>query len=102
MNQSTYWIYILRCEGNKYYTGYTNNLEKRFTSHLNGTARCKFTRSFKPLGIAQAWRVNGTKSNALKIERHIKNLSRKDKETLIVTPDLLSSVITEITEEIQQ
>ena len=89
MNESSYWVYILQCEGDKYYTGYTNNLKKRYESHLNGTARCKFTRSFKPICIAQSWQIKGTKSDALKIERHIKQLSRKEKERLINTPDLL-------------
>lgn len=41
MKKSIYWVYILKCENNKYYTGYTNNMTKRYESHLNGTARCK-------------------------------------------------------------
>ncbi|QDP72126.1 GIY-YIG nuclease family protein [Legionella israelensis] len=101
MSESIYWVYILRCEGNKYYTGFTNDLQKRYESHVNGTGRCKFTRSFKPLGIAQSWEIRGHKADALKIERYIKNLSRKEKEKLIFSPDLLISVLEQIsTEEI--
>lgn len=88
MNQSTYWVYILKCEGNRYYTGYTNNLEKRYKAHLNGTSKCKFTRSFKPLNIAQSWAIP-EKTQALKLERYIKKLSREEKENLVAHPELV-------------
>lgn len=82
------WVYILLCHNNTYYTGYTTNLDKRYASHLNGTAS-KYTRSFKPIKIAQSWIINGDKSLAMKIERHIKKLSRSQKERLISHPELL-------------
>ena len=84
-----YWVYILLCENNSYYTGYTNNLEKRFVSHVTGTSKCKYTRSFKPLKIAQSWKIEGGKSAAMKIEHYIKKLSRVEKELLISKPQLL-------------
>lgn len=89
MNEPTYWVYILHCQGNRYYTGFTNNLEKRYQAHVSGMARCKFTRSFKPLFIAQCWEISGNKSLALKMERYIKSLSRLEKEKLISSPELL-------------
>lgn len=52
MTESPYWVYMLLCENNTYYTGYTNNLEKRYQSHVGGNGGCKYTRSFKPLKIA--------------------------------------------------
>lgn len=88
-NQS-YWVYILLCENNTLYTGYTNHLEKRFQAHLDGSSKCKFTRSFKPLCILQSWQIQG-KSNALKIEKWIKKLSRAKKEALVQKPELLKS-----------
>lgn len=84
-----YWVYILLCENNTYYTGYTHDLAKRYQSHKDGSGKCKYTRSFKPLGIAQCWKIIGDKSFALQIERHIKSLSRSEKETLIHFPTLL-------------
>lgn len=89
MNADFYWVYILLCDNNTYYTGCTNNLEKRFQSHMDGTARCKYTRSFKPLKIAQAWKIEGGKSEALKIERFIKKLSRIEKEKIIIDPKII-------------
>ena len=94
MEDLCYWVYILHCENNTYYTGYTNNLNKRYESHVNGTGKCKYTRSFKPTGIAQSWKINGTKALAMQIERYIKTLSRIEKEKLIDCPSLLDDYLT--------
>lgn len=82
----TFWVYILRCENDSLYTGYTNDLDKRFQAHVAGTAS-KYTRSFKPLCITQSWKINGTKADAMKLERLIKKLSRQEKEYLIAHPE---------------
>src|SRR3990167_7772095 len=86
-----FWVYILLCDNNTYYTGYTNDLAKRYHSHVNGTGRCKYTRSFKPVAIAQCWQIDGSKSLAMQLEKQIKKLSRKEKENLIAKPARLSS-----------
>lgn len=90
MKIQSYWVYILYCKNDTYYTGYTTNMEKRYQSHVNGTGKCKYTRSFKPLHIAQCWEIQGNKSLAMKIERYIKTLSRAEKEKIIKEPLLLS------------
>lgn len=82
-----YWVYILHCENNCFYTGYTKDLTKRYEAHLNGTAS-KYTRSFKPIKIAQCWKVTN-KSIAMQLENRIKKLSRKNKERIIDKPTLL-------------
>ena len=92
MVDDCYWVYILLCENNTYYTGYTNHLLKRYQSHVDGTSRCKYTRSFKPVEVAQYWVIRGTKAEAMKVERYIKTLSRAEKEELIVNPNLLDSI----------
>ncbi|WP_367607451.1 GIY-YIG nuclease family protein [Legionella sp. W05-934-2] len=86
MSEKTYWIYILQCSNQSYYTGYTDNLEKRFQDHLAGKGS-KYTRSFKPLSIAQYWEIKGTKADAMRIERYIKTLSKAQKEALIQNPN---------------
>lgn len=86
MEHSCYWVYILLCENNTYYTGFTNNLLKRYRSHIDGTGKCKYTRSFKPVKIAQAWPINGGKAEAMRVERLIKKLSRTEKEKIIAHP----------------
>ena len=75
--------------------GYTNDLQRRYEEHLSGSAKCKYTRSFKPLGIAQSWQVVGTKAEAMKVEKYIKMLSRKRKEEIVVYPEKLVSVFVE-------
>lgn len=84
-----FWVYILRCENDSFYTGYTDDLQKRYQSHLDGTGKCKYTRSFKPVEIAQSWQIVGEKANAMRVERAIKKLARKQKEVLINDPDQL-------------
>jgi putative endonuclease len=90
MGNASYWVYILFCENNTYYTGCTNNLEKRYQSHIEGTGRCKYTRSFKPLKIAQSWEIREGKVKAMQVERYIKKLSRQDKDKLVNEPHLLN------------
>lgn len=88
----TYWVYILLCENGCYYTGYTADLKKRYAAHIDGIAS-KYTRSFKPISIAQSWKIAGGKSLAMKVENHIKKLSRAQKEKIISNPMLLSGIV---------
>lgn len=94
MPETTYWVYILQCSNQSYYTGYTDNLKKRFQDHLAGKG-AKYTRSFKPISIAQSWEVKGDKSVAMRIERYIKKLSKAQKEQLVLNPysDLLINIL---------
>jgi putative endonuclease len=94
MTSKNYWVYILLCENNTYYTGYTTNLTKRYQSHLSGKGKCKYTRSFKPINIAQSWIINGDKGFAMQLERSIKKLSRLNKEKLLANPWTLSPMAT--------
>ena len=83
-----YCVYILECVNGSLYTGYTTDLQRRYEEHLEGTAKCKYTRSFKPRRIAQHWRVP-EKSLALKLERYLKSLSKAQKLHFIANPELL-------------
>ena len=89
----TYWVYILRCDNNSFYTGYTTDLVKRYKAHSKGTGS-KYTRSFKPVSIAQCWEITGEKSLAMTVERQIKKMSREDKERLILSPEKLCCDLT--------
>jgi putative endonuclease len=91
-----YWVYILTCENKSFYTGYTTNLERRYQEHITGTGRCKYTRAFKPTGIAQSWKISGNKSTAMRIERLIKKMTKHKKEELIIQPELFDQVFDSI------
>ncbi len=93
MKRTDYWVYILYCENNTYYTGYTHDLQQRYQSHLDGSGKCKYTRSFKPLYIAQSWKIKGDKAFAMRVERYIKGKSRAEKERYVGSPELLTQAI---------
>lgn len=88
---STYWVYIIHCDNDSYYTGYTKDLAKRYQTHVLGTGGCKYTRSFKPVSLAQCWKITGDKAFAMQIERAIKKLPRAEKLKMIAQPSLLVS-----------
>jgi len=90
-----YVVYMLLCDNNHFYTGYTTDLARRYAAHLAG--HCKYTRSFKPVAIAQSWGVLGSKADAMRVERYIKTLSRQEKEGLVVTPGILLSLFDGLT-----
>lgn len=92
MSDVCFWVYILHCENNSYYTGYTTDMARRYQEHVLGTDKCKYTRSFKPVRIARCWQVLGDKTVALQMERFIKKLSRSEKEKLIEQPTLLETL----------
>lgn len=96
-----FWVYLLRCENNSLYTGYTTDLQKRYQAHIDGTAKCKYTRSFKPIAIAQYWTIVGDKQLAMRIEHFIKQLSRPEKENLILYPHQLKQHFPELEFEIK-
>ena len=92
MDEKCYFVYVLYCENDTYYTGYTTDLTRRYQEHKMGSVTCKYTRSFKPLRIAQSWQIVGDKGTALKMEKFIKRMSKKDKEKCILFPELLTQL----------
>jgi len=92
MKTEFFYIYILECSNGKFYTGYTNDIKKRYADHVSGKAS-KFTRSFKPVRIAACWKLYGNKGDALKVEAMIKRMKRDAKEILIQSPGKLNKLI---------
>src|SRR4030043_2135360 len=77
----SFWVYILRCADNSYYTGHTDNLEKRIVEHQTGEIEgYTFTRLPVTLVFADEF---PTREEALAHERQIKGWSRKKKEAMI-------------------
>ncbi len=75
------YTYILKLKNGNYYTGWTNDIEKRLAAHNAGTAS-KCTRSQRPVELV--WLCESdTKEEAMSLEWHIKQLSRAEKEKLI-------------------
>ncbi|HWA52465.1 MAG TPA: GIY-YIG nuclease family protein [Patescibacteria group bacterium] len=76
-----WFVYILLCQDNSFYTGITNNLSKRFKAHKNGKGAA-YTKSHKPVKIIYQEKFPD-KSSALKREIEIKKWPKKKKELLI-------------------
>ncbi len=75
-----YFVYILLCQNGSYYTGSTNDVEKRFKDHLTGKG-ARYTKSHKPIKVIYKEGFS-SKTEALKREAEIKSWSRKRKEIL--------------------
>lgn len=69
-----WFVYVLLCSDGSFYTGATNNLEKRFLEHKMGIGG-RYTRSHKVIKIIYSEEFL-TKSAALKKEFEIKSWSR--------------------------
>lgn len=77
-----YFVYILQCVDNSYYTGMTNNLEQRLYQHQNSPKSFSYTSNRLPVKLV--WHLQCTNPNdAISIEKQIKGWSRKKKKALI-------------------
>jgi len=92
---SIYYIYIMKCAGDRLYTGYTSDPKKRFNEHRSGKGGAKFTRGFTPVSIEGLWEITGTKGDAMKIEAFIKSMKKADKIQIIEQPASLIGLISE-------
>ncbi|HEY1991912.1 MAG TPA: GIY-YIG nuclease family protein [Gammaproteobacteria bacterium] len=82
MNLAQGWyVYVIECESGAWYTGITNDLERRFQAHVDGKG-AKFMRMDRPKRIVAA-RPCESKGEALKSEAALKTLARPAKRAWI-------------------
>lgn len=74
-------VYIVKCKDGTYYTGYTNDLEKRLKRHNDGLAS-KYTRVRLPVILVWSKEYKEFQS-AFKTEIMVKQLTRLQKEALV-------------------
>lgn len=74
-------VYIVKCKDDSLYTGFTTNLENRLKKHNAGKG-AKYTQARGPVTLMYSETFD-TKSDALKREYQIKQLSRVQKLLLI-------------------
>lgn len=77
-----YYVYILKCVDNSYYTGVTNNLEERVLEHQSGNDPKSYTYRKRPLKLVWFEYYNDI-NQAIEKEKQIKGWTRKKKEALI-------------------
>lgn len=76
-----FYVYILECQNGTYYTGYTNDLQKRVDRHNKGLAS-KYTRSKLPVKLV--WnKICKNQKSAMRMEKTIKGLKREDKKRIV-------------------
>lgn len=75
------YTYILECKDGSYYTGWTNNLEKRIKDHNDGKG-AKYTKPRRPVVLAY-YETFETKEEAMRREYAIKHMTRAEKDKLI-------------------
>ncbi len=80
MNINNY-TYILRCSDNTFYTGWTNNIERRLYIHNLGKGS-RYTRARLPVKLVYL-EIFDDKIAAMKREAEIKKMSREQKLKLI-------------------
>jgi putative endonuclease len=75
------YCYMLRCSDGTLYTGWTTNPGRRLREHNSGSAS-RYTRIRRPVRLVYL-EAQGSRRQAMRRERAIKNMSRRRKEDLI-------------------
>lgn len=74
-------VYILECGDGTFYTGITDDLQRRFKAHSEGRG-AKYTRGRGPLKL-RYFETVPDKSTALKRELELKRLRKREKMAII-------------------
>ncbi len=83
IRKAEFYVYMVRCNDGSFYTGSTNNLEKRIKEHNSNSGRAaKYLQGKGPVKLVYAKEYAYYK-NALHAEIGIKKLTRRQKEELI-------------------
>lgn len=75
------YTYMVKCKDGTLYTGWTNNIERRLKAHNAGRG-AKYTKSRRPVELIY-YESFETKTEAMKREYEIKQLSAAEKQKLI-------------------
>jgi putative endonuclease len=73
----TYYVYIIQCEGNSLYTGYTKNLNSRIKLHKKGKA-ARYTKMHPPKKLVHVEEFH-SRAEAMRREKRIKKLTHFQK-----------------------
>lgn len=76
-----FWVYFVECIDGSIYIGQTGNLNQRIHAHKTGKgAKYVKAKGFKKVGFTH---VVETRSDAMRLERRLKQLSHQDKIKII-------------------
>ena len=77
------YVYILECSDGSYYTGVTNNIERRLWEHEHKENLDCYTATRLPVILKYCAHFYGDPKNAIAFEKRIKGWSRAKKEALM-------------------
>jgi putative endonuclease len=77
-----FYVYILECADHSFYTGLTNNLDRRLHEHQIGALSKSYTFHRRPVRLVWAGEFQ-EKIAALNFEKQVKGWSREKKKALI-------------------
>ena len=77
-----YYVYILKCSDDSYYTGITNNLEERFLQHQSGYKKDSYAYKRRPLTLEFYQEFNDV-LQAIYFEKQLMGWTRAKKQALI-------------------
>lgn len=76
-----FYVYILKCNDGSYYTGHTDDIERRLAEHIKGSGP-SYTITRLPINLVYLQDFQ-TREESIAAERQIQGWSRKKKEALI-------------------
>ncbi|HVP27416.1 MAG TPA: GIY-YIG nuclease family protein [Candidatus Bathyarchaeia archaeon] len=83
-----YCVYVILCDNNSFYTGYTKNLDRRIRLHKNGRG-ARYTRIHKPKKLVYVEKFD-SRREAMQREKKVKRLNHQQKLELIKTKSKLT------------
>ena len=75
-----YYVYIIRCDDNSFYTGYSGNLARRLSLHVKGKG-ARYLRIHKPTKLVYVEEFS-SRTEAMRKERKVKLLNHGQKLSL--------------------
>ena len=76
------YVYIVQCADDSFYTGVTNDLERRLEEHNRGTLTTSYTYPRRPVVLRWSLLVQGP-NQAISLEKQLKGWTRAKKLALI-------------------
>ena len=76
------FVYIVKCKDDSYYTGLTNNVEKRVVEHNSGLDENSYTYSRRSVKLLYSQEFSDM-NQAIRFEKQVKSWSKAKKEALI-------------------
>ena len=92
---SEWSIYLLRCGDGTFYTGIATDVSRRIGEHEQGKRGAKYLRGRGPLELVYQ-RVVGDRGAATRLEYHVKQLPRIEKENLQRLPSRIDELLNEL------